>query len=138
MENKLFREKSVERISSPEQLNDYLHVTSPGIWILLIAVIVLLAGLFLWSTQASIESFIEGNGTASSGVLTVSFETSASEPVLENGMIITVGNHQVPISFVGRDADGSLIAGGDTDLPDGIYTARVGYNRTQLLKLLFN
>ena len=46
MENKLFREKSIKRISSPEQLNDYLHVTNPGIWALLICVIVLLAGIF--------------------------------------------------------------------------------------------
>lgn len=33
--SKLFREKSVEAVSSPESLNDYLRVTSPGVWILL-------------------------------------------------------------------------------------------------------
>ena len=31
--NKLFREKNLEQIESPESLNDYLQVTSPGIWI---------------------------------------------------------------------------------------------------------
>ena len=30
MEEQIFRKKSLDRLSSPEQLNDYLHVTSPG------------------------------------------------------------------------------------------------------------
>ena len=42
MEEQIFRKKSLDRLSSPEQLNDYLHVTSPGIWIVLGAVIFLL------------------------------------------------------------------------------------------------
>ena len=45
MEESLFRKNSVEHISSPEQLNDYLRVTSPAIWVVLIAVIILLAGV---------------------------------------------------------------------------------------------
>ena len=40
----LFRQKTLDRISSPEKLTDYLRVTNPGIWIFLAAVIVLLAG----------------------------------------------------------------------------------------------
>ena len=35
------------RMSSPEQLNDYLKVTSPKIWVLLVAVVLLVAGLLL-------------------------------------------------------------------------------------------
>ena len=42
----IFRKKTLERISSPEQLTDYLHVTNPGIWVLF-AVIILLLGVFL-------------------------------------------------------------------------------------------
>ena len=44
----VFREKSLERISEPEQLHDYIRVTSPGVWLVLIAVIVLLAGVLVW------------------------------------------------------------------------------------------
>ena len=46
MEEQIFRKKSLDRLSSPEQLNDYLHVTSPGIWIVLGAVIFLLISIF--------------------------------------------------------------------------------------------
>ena len=37
----IFREKSIERLESPEKLNDYLRVTSPGVWLVLATVIVL-------------------------------------------------------------------------------------------------
>ena len=30
----VYREKSLERMSSPEQLNDYLKVTKPMVWAL--------------------------------------------------------------------------------------------------------
>lgn len=34
----MFRKEALERISSPEQLTDYLHVTNPGVWAVLVAV----------------------------------------------------------------------------------------------------
>ena len=41
--DRLFREKNLERLENPEKLNDYLRVTSPGVWLVLAAV---MAGLF--------------------------------------------------------------------------------------------
>ena len=35
----VFRKKTLDRIASPEQLTDYLRVTNPGIWVILVAVI---------------------------------------------------------------------------------------------------
>ena len=46
----VFRKKTLDRIASPEQLTDYLRVTNPGIWVILVAVILLLAGVFAWSS----------------------------------------------------------------------------------------
>ncbi len=45
----IFREKSMERVSSPEELNDYIRVTTPSVWIVLIALVVLLVGMLAWS-----------------------------------------------------------------------------------------
>lgn len=47
MEEKIFRETSMERVSSPEQLDDYIRVTSPGMWMVMGAVVLLLAGVCL-------------------------------------------------------------------------------------------
>ena len=52
----LFREKSLEAVESPESLNDYLRVTSPGVWLVLAAVIALLVGAILWGIFGSIDT----------------------------------------------------------------------------------
>ena len=54
--NKLFREKSIERVSSPEALDRYLKVTPANVWISLIAIIVLLAGVIVWGFIGKIET----------------------------------------------------------------------------------
>ena len=53
---KLFREKSLEAVESPESLNDYLRVTSPGIWLVMASVIVLLIGGILWGIFGHIRT----------------------------------------------------------------------------------
>lgn len=46
--NSIFRKSSMERVTSPEQLNDYIKVTRPSVWLLLGAVIALLIGVCVW------------------------------------------------------------------------------------------
>ena len=55
---KLFREKSLEAVESPESLNDYLRVTSPGVWLVLAAVIALLLGGIFWSIFGRINTTV--------------------------------------------------------------------------------
>lgn len=55
MSNQIFREKSMERVASPEQLNDYIRVTSPSVWIILLAMLVLLAGILVWSVFGRVK-----------------------------------------------------------------------------------
>ena len=41
MEKPLFREKNINQITSPDELNDYLKVTNTSVWTILVAVILL-------------------------------------------------------------------------------------------------
>ena len=134
----LFRRESVERIQSPEQLNDYLRITNPTIWVLLAAVLVLLAGMLIWSSVAYISSFAEGSATVENGMMTVRFYDEEQAGRVESGMDIVVGDVSFPIKSVGRAEDGTVFALADTSLSDGSYDARVTYRRTQLIRLLFN
>lgn len=43
------------KISSPEQLTNYIHVTQPGAWIVLSGVLVFLAGFFIWIFTGELE-----------------------------------------------------------------------------------
>lgn len=43
------------RISSPEQVDDYIHVTTPGMWLLAVAMLVLLCAGMIWAFAARVE-----------------------------------------------------------------------------------
>jgi len=49
MKRSVFRKKNLDKVFSPEQLNDYIKVSNPSIWIVLAAVIILLIALFAWA-----------------------------------------------------------------------------------------
>lgn len=53
--NSIFREKSMDRVSGPESLNDYIRVTSPSVWIALLSLLILLSGFLVWSVFGRIE-----------------------------------------------------------------------------------
>ena len=138
MEQQIFRKESVERVSSPEQLSDYLHVTSPAIWVVLAAIILLLASLFVWSSVTAVESYATGTAEVRSGVLTMTFDDAEKAENVEVGMNVKVGDMVTPVLSVGRDENGGLLAVADAGLPDGSYDARVGYRSTQIINMLFN
>ena len=59
----IFREKSIQRVSSPEELNDYIRVTTPSVWFVLIALVILLLGMLAWSVFGTVEKHGEDGGT---------------------------------------------------------------------------
>ena len=137
-QSNLFRKESMEHIQSPEQLNDYMHVTNPAMWIVLAAVIVLLAGLLVWGASARIESYAAGTAQVRDGAMIVRFDDAQQAEKIEAGMLVTIGETSAVISSVGREDDGNLFAVAQTSLADGNYPARVVFRQTQVLQFLFN
>ena len=70
----LFREKSLERISSPEQLDDHICVTTTPVWLVLLATIVILLGMLAWSIFGTV-TVNNADGTAKT-VHPISFVTN--------------------------------------------------------------
>ena len=137
MEESLFRKNSMEHISSPEQLNDYLRVTSPAIWVVLIAVIILLAGLLVWASFANIDSFVSGTAQVESGKMVITFDDEKFSEKVGAGMTAQVGDTASVITSVGNTENGQKFAVAETELSDGTYSARVVFRQTQVIKLLF-
>ena len=54
----IFRQKTLDRISSPEQLTDYLHVTNVGVWVVFSVIILLLAAFFVWASLGKLETTV--------------------------------------------------------------------------------
>ena len=53
-EKQVFRQKSLDRLESPEQLNDYIRVMNPGVWFLIASILVLLVGVVVWGVFGKI------------------------------------------------------------------------------------
>lgn len=130
--------KGATRLSSPEQLSDYLRVTNPQIWVLLAAVILLLVGLLIWSNVATIESYATGSAVASSGELVIAFDNPTQASQVQPGMMLEVGDTETEILTVGVDNDGKVVASAQANIPDGAYDVRVGYNTMQVISMLLN
>lgn len=56
MEKSIFRKKSMDKINSPENLDDYIRVTGPSLWLILGAIIALLIGFCAWGALGTIET----------------------------------------------------------------------------------
>lgn len=118
MENQLFRKKSLESISSPEEMHDYMRVTTPRLWMLLTAIVVLVAGFIVYASMTTLENTIpikvnvdnyeveNGEGKEPTLYSSVSAELPASERNnVDNGMVVRIGNETGKITYIGAVAE---------------------------------
>lgn len=122
--NGVFRQKSLETISSPEQLGDYLRVTNPGIWALLAAIILLLGGLFVWSAAGNLETLADGVAVVEHGQAQITVTDSTNNSIC-SGMILRFQTDEYRISTVETDENGKTVAYAAVNEADGRYDVRI-------------
>lgn len=62
MNNQVFRKVTLERLSSPEQLDNLVRVTSPRGWLMLIGAGLILAAALYWGIFGTMITKAEGQG----------------------------------------------------------------------------
>ena len=137
MQNSLFREKSLERIASPEQLNDYMRVTSPAMWMVLGAVIALLAGLLVLSCATNLETLLPAEAVVADGVMEIRLPASKDDEV-DDGMTVRVAGQEVTIDYVRQDETGEVVCTADIDAEDGTYDADIVTESISPISFLLN
>ncbi|MBR0397429.1 MAG: hypothetical protein IJI10_04080 [Eubacterium sp.] len=163
MENNqsIFRKKSLERITSPEQLQDYMRVTNPGVWLILAVVIVLLTGLIVCSAVGRLETTCAAQAVVKDGMMQlVAADPAHPDAVLKEGMEVRVGSEKTRISYVAQaqpDAGtketgaaaekpaatavqetAAATATAETNLPDGTYDAEIVLESITPISFLIN
>ncbi len=118
----IFRQKTLDRIASPEQLTDYLHVTNPGIWVLLAVIILLLAGFFAWATIGQLEVVTDAKASVTDGTAQITVLSSAQ---VNSGMTVRVGKEEFTVSTVDEDELGRTVAYAPVTLANGNYDAKI-------------
>ena len=122
--SKVYRKKSLEKISSPEQLTDYLRVTNPGIWLILAAAVMLLAGLIVWSSVGRLETLTAASVSVTDGTAIITVGDD-SEGRIASGMSLRVGAQEFEISKVEKDTSGKTVAYAPVTLANGNYDASI-------------
>jgi HlyD family secretion protein len=107
MDSKIFRKVSLERLSSPEQLDQILRVTNPKNWVALLAILILLGVTVAWGYGGSVASKAVGQGVIvrSGGVLNV---VSAGSGMVVS-LTVNVGDHVQPDQVVAKVAQPEIV-----------------------------
>jgi hypothetical protein len=51
LKKELFRKEAVDKIASPEDLNAYVKVLNPRVWLLLVGIVIAVAGLVMFTVS---------------------------------------------------------------------------------------
>lgn len=157
MKKELFRKKSMDKISSPDQLNDYIHVSNPSAWIIIVAVIVVLIGACVWGIFGKLETKVPV-AAASDGKSITCFVPEKSADAVKVGMPIVIDNKEYAISSISDDpiamtADydeyilhvGNLKVGqwvykanSNSDIDEGVYSAYIVTEKISPISFVFN
>lgn len=90
--SELFRKKSLDRVNSPEQLNDYIRVSNPSVWMLLAAIIVLLLGVCVWGVFGHMDTTVDAVGVCLDGVVTCYIQQADISDVAADMPVSVDGN----------------------------------------------
>ena len=101
MARNIFRKSSLDRVSNPEQLNDYIRVTNPGVWMIMCAVILLLIGVCVWGIFGQLDTTLTV-GAVTEDNQTVCYVKEAEREKLENGMQVHIAEQVYQITEISQ------------------------------------
>ena len=140
----IFRKASLDRVSSPEQLNDYIKISRPGMWLVLGTVIVLLIGVFVWGVFGILTTTQDAVTVVQQGKA-ICYVTPEEAKSLVPGMEVRVDGStgsiaaipSRPVKITDRFDEYALYLGGletgdwvvavtvDLSIPDGVYSGEI-------------
>jgi hypothetical protein len=152
----VFRDKSIERISSPEQLNDYVRLTTPGVWFVVGAILIILIGACVFGAVGHIDSSVPGACISDGENVVCLVKREYGERFTED-MHVQVKGSEYGVSLrdakpvaIGSDIDSYVLFVGNMELgewvyeidvdgqiPEGVYEARLVTERISPLSFIF-
>lgn len=66
IKNSLFDTENEDRVRSPEKIDDYIRVTTPGTWIVVLALVLILVAIIVWGVVGRIPVYYTTKGVGMS------------------------------------------------------------------------
>lgn len=139
MGEEIFRQKSLDKLKSPDNLDEYIKVSNPGIWLLISAVIILLVGACVWGIFGRIES------TMTAHIYVTDVGATCSVPAedvlsLKEGMLVRTDDFTATIAKVSSGSNQECICtlSLDTNVPSGVYEGQIVLESIKPLSFILN
>lgn len=101
--NGIFRQKSIDRVTAPDELDDYIKVANPGTWLILVAVIALLAAVIIWGIVGRLNTTVSGAAVSDGSTATV-YISEKDTGSIEAGMTVEINGSRYTVESVGTAA----------------------------------
>lgn len=95
----IFNKKATEKLRSPDDLDKFVQVTNPSVWVALAACIALLAGLLVWGVLGSVTTSVTATGVSVHGKA-MCFLTAEDAAKVHVGDAAYVGAEQMKVAEV--------------------------------------
>ena len=127
------------KLKSPDSLNDCIRVAGPGVWLVLAAVILILAGACVWGIFGHIDTTVAATATVTDNMASFYVSDAAAGQIPET-VIAKVGGYEYAFARSGEPSlSGPVCVGSaETSLPDGEYPAEVVLEREKPISFIFN
>lgn len=84
--SRIFRQSAMSRISSADDLDKYIKVTNPSAWVVLVAALLLIGGLIVWSATAIIPTTVSVTGVLQNGTVTCWVDADTCDKIRAGGV----------------------------------------------------
>ena len=102
MSSQIFRKASMDRVSSPEQLNSYIRVASPGVWLVLAAIALLLVGVCVWGVLGQLDTTLPVAAVAAEDGVRVYIQAEDVAKV-QAGMTVRIGDAEFTLAQISQE-----------------------------------
>ncbi len=139
MQEEIFRKKSLDKIKSPESLEDYIHVSNPGVWLVLVSMIVLLLGACVWGIFGHIDSTVPSTVCVENGEA-ICYVTEENITSVRTGLTVKYADCEAVIDKIGENGDMgySCEMTAETSVADGFYEGKVVLKSYKPLSFILN
>lgn len=153
----LFREQNLQRVNNPDALDDYIHIANPGVWMVLVIILLLLGAAVIWGLFGTVTVTTPGYLVVERGATTLwlpeeqalsTAPGSRVEAADTEGMVVSAAGAPEPVTEVMASVaeDGEIDVSrfgqwvcplaASVNLPTGQYPATVVLQTYSPLELL--
>ncbi len=104
--NKSRRSVISQTKKTPENMNDYIRVTNPGVWILIVAMLSLVIGALCWGIFGHVDRTLDATVYVKNGH-TICYVSENYVSEIEEGMTVRYSNTEGTIREIGPADDGT-------------------------------